>query len=155
MLNIIRRTLLTGIDVNIEKARELLCCAGEFVELVSRFQACYGPGYRVTLGSDPAAWELFEAINTVQLRLALLLDGDVLEQAHPISGKWWSKQDVPDVSTVQSLVGQAGYLITACAYAEQTQSETAIVATQRVIAGALHPSICMIAQDQQEVQIAS
>ena len=136
----------------LQTAHELLQHAGHLAELTTTFQASYGKGYRINAGSDRDTWVLYRNIQDAQQAIARLLSEDALEHPHALSGQWWDRYDVPDASISQALVGQAGHLIAACAYCEANKATDdcyrSVDATQRAIAGMLHPSILLLASDE-------
>jgi len=138
--------------MTLQSAHELLHYAGHLAELTSTFQAAYGRHYRVNAGSDQDTWALYRNINDAQQAIARLLTDEALEHPHALSGKWWDRYDVPDTSVSQAILSQAGHLIAACAYCEAKNVTDdcyrSIDATQRAIAGMLHPSILLLASDE-------
>jgi hypothetical protein len=146
--------------MNAKNTHQIMRIATHLLEMTATFQSAYGKGYRVGPGDAKDTWALYYDICKAQTAIARLLDPQVLEEPHSLYGAWWEKSDVPALHLTHALVGQAGHLIAACAYADAQSPATgkhphALLATQRVIAGMLQPAALLLAQDGLVEQNAS
>jgi len=136
--------------ITVQTTHELLQQAGQLAELTSTFQATYGRNYRINAGSDRDTWRLYRHIQDVQANIARLLTPANRDAANPMSSPWWERHDVPDASLAQAIVSQVGHLIAAAAYnaVQNGDGTRSIDATERAIAGMLHPSVLMVVADE-------
>jgi len=145
--------------MNAKNTHQIMKIATHLLEMTAMFQSAYGKGYRVGAGDSKDIWALYDDICAAQTAIARLLDPQVLEEPQSLYGAWWEKADVPALNLAHALVGQAGHLIAACAYADVQRSPVkqphALLATQRVIAGMLQPASLLLAQDGLVEQNAS
>lgn len=124
-------------------ARTLMNEAAHLIELVATFQSRYGRSYNLQHNSPKDARALYDDILNAQHTIAALLDADTLQNPHHKLGQWWQRQEIIDLGMTQSLVNEAGHLISCCAYFEaDPRGESysyAIRSAQSTIAGMLHP----------------
>lgn len=137
--------------MNTVMARHIAAQIAELLELTSIFQTCYGKDYTMKPGSPAEAWELHDAILNQQVTIARLLDRDALSNPVQRVPPWWKWQETIDIGVVAQLAQEASQLIVCCASFEAapiSTSSPAVICAQRVIAGMLHPSALLMAQDE-------
>lgn len=138
--------------VNTSTARLVAAKAAELIELASIFQSSYGKNYRMKPGSPDIVWALHEAIFKAQVDLACLLDLEALENPARRLPPWWKWQESIDTGMATQIMTETCHLIACCASFEASPcgaTSPAIGCSQRVIAGMLHPSTLMMAQEAQ------
>jgi hypothetical protein len=136
--------------VNTLLARDMAGKHAVLIEMVSIFQCRYGKDYRIKPGSPADAWELYQSILDHQVQLARLLDANALENPIFRLHTWWKFQDVMDVGVVFSIGSEINHLIACCACSDADpalEPSPVIQTSQRTIAGMLHPSAILMAQD--------
>jgi hypothetical protein len=136
--------------VNTLLARDMAGKHAVLIEMVSIFQCRYGKDYRIKPGSPADAWELYQSILDHQVQLARLLDVNALENPIFRLHTWWKFQDVMDVGVVFSIGSEINHLIACCACSDADpalEPSPVIQTSQRTIAGMLHPSAILMAQD--------
>ncbi len=134
--------------MNTTTARSLASRIAELIEITSIFQARYGKQYRMKPGSPAAAWDMHQSIFDHQVAIARLLDETALLSPRQ-SATWWKWQETMDTAVASGVAQEISRLIAACACfeAEPRAGESPMVtASQRAIAGMLHPSALMVAQ---------
>lgn len=137
--------------MNTAIARLLAGKAAELIEMASIFQSCYGKDYHLKPGSPTHAWDLYQAMLNQQTAIARLLDVDALENPSQRLPQWWKWQETIDTGMVAQMAQEIYHLIACCASfeANPTASSSPVIAcSQRVIAGMLHPSACMVAMGE-------
>ncbi|GAB4512676.1 MAG: hypothetical protein OHK0046_12580 [Anaerolineae bacterium] len=138
--------------MNMNNARAMLNHAAQLIELSATFQTRYGRDYAMKPGSPADAWELYDAIFTLECQIGRLLDANALENLHHRHGEWWKRQDVMDTATAREILEVTGHLIACCARvsANQTDAEWsyAIKTLQQSIAGMLPPASLQVAMDE-------
>ena len=137
--------------MNTAIARLLAAKVAELIEMASIFQSCYGKDYRMKPGSPTQAWDLYQAMLNQQTAIARLLDVDALEDPSQRLPQWWKWQEVIDTGIVAQMAQETYHLIACCASfeANPTGSKSPVIGcSQRVIAGMLHPSTCMVAMGE-------
>jgi hypothetical protein len=134
-------------------ARQITDKAAELIELTSAFQSRYGKHYRMKPGTPDDIWQFERMIFNQQSALARLLDPDALRNPLHRFPNWWKLHDVLDDGMATQIALEALHLIACCAsYAANAPDKPspAILCSQRVIAGLLHPSCLLIAQSDLE-----
>ncbi len=137
--------------MNTVMARHIAAQIAELIELSSIFQTRYGKDYQMKPGSPAEAWELHQAIFNQQVAIARLLDTDALENPLQRVPPWWKWQETIDTGVVAQAAQEATHLIACCASFEAVPmavSSPVVGCSQRVIAGILHPSAVLVAQDE-------
>ena len=137
--------------MNTAIARLLAAKVAELIEMASIFQSCYGKDYRMKPGSPTQAWDLYQTILNQQTAIARLLDIDALENPSQRLPQWWKWQETMDTGMVAQMAQEAYHLIACCASFEANptaNSSPVIGCSQRVFAGMLHPSTCMVAMGE-------
>lgn len=134
--------------MNTSTARSMAAEIAQLIELASIFQARYGKQYRMKPGSPAAAWDLQQSIFDCQVAIARLLDAQAVESPRQDS-TWWKWQETIDTAVASSIAQEISHLIASCACFEvepRSAESPMVAASQRAIAGMLHPSALMIAQ---------
>lgn len=145
--------------MNTPTARHLANRMAELIEMSSIFDSRFGKDYCLKPGSPAEAWDLHNASLTLQSSIARLLDPVALENPLQRFPMWWKRHETLDACTATLIGQEAFHLIACCASfeaAQRLEPSPAILCSQRVIAGGLHPSSLLIAQAEIErVQKAS
>jgi hypothetical protein len=137
--------------MNTTTARHISAKIAELIEFASIFQSRYGKQYRLKPGSPAEAWDLHQAIIDQQADIARLLDSATLENPPRCSKPWWNWQETMDTGVVYQIAIESNHLIACCASFEAAplaDTSPAIYASQRAIAGLLHPSALLVAQGE-------
>ena len=142
--------------MNTTTARLIATRIAELIEFTSIFQTRYGKDYEMKPGSPAEAWRLYQAIFDQQTSIAALLDVASLEIPVYRLPMWWKRQETIDNAIITQMAQEAFHLIACCASYEANpdhQPSPVILCSQRVIAGALHPSTLLLALNS--LQLAS
>ena len=137
--------------MNTTSARLLAAKVAELIEAASIFQACYGKDYCMKPGSPIQAWELYQTMLNQQTAIAQLLDLTAIENVAQQLPQWWKWQESIDTGIVAQMAQEVYHLIACCATLEANPTAKhshVIGASQRVIAGMLHPSTRMVAMGE-------
>jgi hypothetical protein len=130
--------------MNTKTAHALVAAVAVLAEQSARFGAQYGSHHKLKAGSAPEAWKAYWDMLEQQRRIAGLLDTAVLDTPKPGGELWWKTLDVINTPSVLALALEAQQLLMRCAYAEITHpdqiSTPAIICSQALIAGLLHPN---------------
>lgn len=137
--------------MNKESAIHLSNHVAKLIGLCATYEAVNGRRSAVKPGSAAEIWNLYEAIQNLQVEIACYLDVDALNAPNEHHLHWWSHQDVMDIVVVNEIMQRVNQLIVAYAYEETNMtahnSNHLILCTQKRIAGLLHPATRMIALD--------
>lgn len=138
--------------MDVVTAREVMAETARLIEYSAAFQAAYGRFYTLKPGSPPDAWARYNGIMDSQTRIARLLNVTPGTQTPHRCGEWWKREDVIDTGVLRELAAEASNLLISCAFFEGAATHDrdwsyVVELSQRSIAGMLHPSTLLMAQD--------
>jgi hypothetical protein len=130
--------------MNTKTAHAVVTAVAVLAEQSARFCAQYGSQHLLKAGSAPEAWKAYWDMLEQQRQIAGLLDAEALTPPKQSGELWWKTLDVINTAAMLALALEAQQLLMRCAYAEAAHpdqtSTPAIMSSQALIAGILHPN---------------
>ncbi len=137
--------------MNIRFALHLAEISAELTAICAEFQQKYGKNYRLAATSPARARTLYDTALGYQAQMARLLDAETTAAPLECKGQWWTRQDMMSLALAAELAQEINHLVAAVAYCQSLSDAEAcsyaVRASQRAIAGILHPDVRYIVEE--------